>query len=568
MLFSDLFEGSNATTLQNLMLEGAADRYRQMFQGILQTNPKLKKNVDAEISWAQKTLKKDDKIIWYLRFSQIYMMMSNLPQTPEATQAFEKKLGNVARKAGVTPEKIKVSAEQVANPQFKTNIKHYLSLPIQDINTFKFAWQSPQEVINAFQESESEWKENQSRVIPANEDHEVVIDFKDGFRWYNLNKAYCSDEARAMGHCGNSPRSGSDDSILSLRKDVNMGENGIQHSPVLTFILRSDGYLSEMKGRGNDKPAEKYHKYIVPLLKLDMIEGIKGGGYMAGNNFSLEDLDEYEKDELLEQKPELAGPVAQIRKLIEEEKYDEILDALVDKLSDEGMEYDVIQYIEKPTKKNAHYVGIRISLYEDFEQLSNIVEDAPVKSLYSIRDEVKENLTNHKEWFEKNKNWYKDWLHKHGYSKLSNKKQYQLFKDNPDLPSKEEVKKKVAQDIGPDSGESVKRIEERIRQYAKLGYSVDGVYSLALWEVDDKKPLGEWQLGINLGDLLDLLEGDTDEDSDNYYAIYSWKENVSPSHYIKLDEYNDERRKEEDLNVTFEADDIAQDIEAEFPEDE
>jgi len=34
-----------------------------------------------------------------------------------------------------------------------------------------------------------------------------------------------------------------------------------------------------MKGRGNDKPAPKYHPYVVELLRHHLIRGIKGGGY-------------------------------------------------------------------------------------------------------------------------------------------------------------------------------------------------------------------------------------------------------------------------------------------------
>ena len=58
----------------------------------------------------------------------------------------------------------------------------------------------------------------------------------------------------------------SSDTVLSLRQKVTHdGEK--YHRPVLTFILDDRGFLGEMKGRNNNKPSEKYHSYIVELLK-------------------------------------------------------------------------------------------------------------------------------------------------------------------------------------------------------------------------------------------------------------------------------------------------------------
>ena len=101
-----------------------------------------------------------------------------------------------------------------------------------------------------------------------------------------------------MGHCGNAPRQHTDDVILSLRKVVVSGSDKY-HIPHLTFILNGDGELTEMKGRANEKPAKKYHPYIIKLLLNDAIKGIKGGGYAPENNFSLHDLDENVRKDLM-----------------------------------------------------------------------------------------------------------------------------------------------------------------------------------------------------------------------------------------------------------------------------
>jgi hypothetical protein len=72
--------------------------------------------------------------------------------------------------------------------------------------------------------------------------------------------------------------------------------------PNLTFILKSGEFLGEMKGRGNQKPQEKYHSYIMELLLYKkngkyLVSGIEGGGYAPERNFDLEDL----SDQLLKQ---------------------------------------------------------------------------------------------------------------------------------------------------------------------------------------------------------------------------------------------------------------------------
>ncbi len=61
-----------------------------------------------------------------------------------------------------------------------------------------------------------------------------------------------------------------------------------------------------MKGRNNDKPVERYHPYIVALLKSKHVEGIKGGGYLPSHNFKMHDLDDKTREDLLKKKPELA----------------------------------------------------------------------------------------------------------------------------------------------------------------------------------------------------------------------------------------------------------------------
>lgn len=117
-------------------------------------------------------------------------------------------------------------------------------------------------------------------------DGKTILEFPDGFRWVLLPRGYCSVEGKAMGHCGN-VNARPDDEILSLRDKKNV--------PHLTFVI-NNGEIGESKGRGNDKPAPRYHKYIVDLFTADLedkeisIDYVAGGGYKPENNFKMEDL--------------------------------------------------------------------------------------------------------------------------------------------------------------------------------------------------------------------------------------------------------------------------------------
>jgi hypothetical protein len=125
----------------------------------------------------------------------------------------------------------------------------------------------------------------------------TILNFPDGYHWVNLEKGYCDKESKSMGHCGNAGgRWG--DTILSLRNSENI--------PHLTFIL-NNGVLGERKGKGNEKPAIKYHPYIIELLKLPIIKELGKGRYLPENDFQLNDLSEEQTKELLKIKPTLGG---------------------------------------------------------------------------------------------------------------------------------------------------------------------------------------------------------------------------------------------------------------------
>jgi hypothetical protein len=129
-----------------------------------------------------------------------------------------------------------------------------------------------------------------------------LVDTGDGHAWWSLGKQKCSDEGKAMGHCGNagSPQKG--DNVLSLRKEHTIG--GVKYyEPKLTFI-QNKKFIGEMKGRGNNKPAPHYHPHISQLIEKTGLIPV-GGGYKPENNFDVRDLDEATFNDLVAKRPAL-----------------------------------------------------------------------------------------------------------------------------------------------------------------------------------------------------------------------------------------------------------------------
>jgi hypothetical protein len=193
----------------------------------------------------------------------------------------------------------------------KNLIGHVVTLKYSKIANFVYGNKNIYQVFNEMTALEQEYIERSKGFVETEPGDKIVMKFPDGFVWMMLNRAYCDKEGAAMGHCGNAgAKTGQ---ILSLREPATFeGKKGWK--PSLTFILHPDGSLGEMKGRGNQKPAEKYHPYIVALLKSDMIMKVVGGGYLPKNNFAIQHLDPETQKALLDERPEFEPGVVAVGK--------------------------------------------------------------------------------------------------------------------------------------------------------------------------------------------------------------------------------------------------------------
>lgn len=272
-----------------------------------------------QVSWARSVLQREDRIIWFLRLAKQDILIDCI-QWLQSKPTIE---NNLWRKVNKALNKLDKAIEVGSGKTFYKlplntivrRLHHYLSLPIPKIQDYIFEWQSPTDVFQYFEAAEDEWKEFSKGTIPydADDQYTTIKEYDDGKVWLNLHRASCDREASAMGHCGNAEGDAEDETIFSLRTKDDENDRWKVH---LTFVFNTKiGTFGEMKGRGNDKPAERYHPYIVDLLQMPFVKGITGGGYLPENNFHINDLrDEDLKEKLLEDNPNLLPLVDRISK--------------------------------------------------------------------------------------------------------------------------------------------------------------------------------------------------------------------------------------------------------------
>lgn len=323
---------------EDVLLEAAKDRYMQMFQNIPPevydaANEEIE-NVGKSVQSAMEIFKRTDRITWALRLMRYRTMvkareqatntlMGNTQisdeyklQAEQIIKYVNQQEERLSKKSGMPDHEL-----QYAASGFERSIvqmTHFLSLPIDAIQSYEFGWQQPSTIINEFKKAEREWQEARKREVDHIDDYpedeiEPIIKFPDGSAWFDLKRSSCGMEGDAMGHCGNTADTRDSHTVLSYRTPVE-GQKG-KWIPRMTFILdKEHGTLGEMKGYANEKPAEKYHPYIVELLKKDYVKGFGPGGYQPENNFHMNDLPPEQAEALKELKPGFRSPIDQYKK--------------------------------------------------------------------------------------------------------------------------------------------------------------------------------------------------------------------------------------------------------------
>ncbi len=295
-----------------------ASDYEPMIKTLAPLGLKWMVHARRDLSRIRQVLHRNDQVVWWFRWYRYAAFMNAMvdaetPQDKDRIEAGFKRIEETFRKAGIdTKGEFQFFGTPHALSRLFNDLDHFLSLPIPAIQEFRFGWETWPSIRTRFVEAEAIWKNNRQGAVTIRSGDKVVVKVGPNAAWWLLDRGYCSDEANAMGHCGNAG-SKSGDRILSFRQSIKKGSETLW-MPSLTFILHADGFLGEMKGRGNDKPAERYHGAIVALLKNRLIKGIRGGGYLPANNFALSDLPPEMADDLYAERPDLMPLAARFRR--------------------------------------------------------------------------------------------------------------------------------------------------------------------------------------------------------------------------------------------------------------
>ncbi len=290
------------TMLIHHLFEGAD--YESMIRIFDELDVRYAPIVRQEIDKARRFLRRNDQMVWYIRWLRIAMLYRMKTDAwHDGDQAQQEKVEAILDR--ITAPMIAKGIRVVHDENFDTarrrdnmlnDLLHFSNIPTPAIQNFRFGWETFDAIKERFQAAENEWKKDRAGTVVPRPGDKIVVQVGNGVAWWLLDRGECSDEANAMGHCGNAGAMRGD-RILSLRREIRKGDVKV-YAPDLTFILQEDGFLGEMKGRGNDKPAARYHDAIIALLKNPLIKGIRGGGYAPKNNFDLRDLSSEKQDDL------------------------------------------------------------------------------------------------------------------------------------------------------------------------------------------------------------------------------------------------------------------------------
>ena len=276
----------------------------------------LDQKIQDAITWAETNLKKNYRIVWYLRWVKLAILRhwakSVIPDKDPIwangfTTAYERELAKFNAKSPQPITDKDVLDRDVLGQTFRGDLKHYFDTAhLTKVQEFPLDWQTPLAVIDIFHGFQQEYNEKYNKMLKPSDikpDDKIIVQFPNGWAWWLMDRGRDDAEGRCMGHCGTG-ESGS--KLISLREPHK--EKGVTYwEPHLTFELDKDGHLRQTKGRSNSKPKAEYHPYIVELLKQPLIKGNRGGGYREETNFNTDDLTEEQRDEVSWDNPSVMG---------------------------------------------------------------------------------------------------------------------------------------------------------------------------------------------------------------------------------------------------------------------
>lgn len=195
-----------------------------------------------------------------------------------------------------------------------------------------------------------------------NETGTVIMTFPDGYYWIDLETSDCKEEGESMGHCATTDS----DTIFSLRDHKKRPHVTVAYQNERTEANENGeeenyGFITQMKGKENTKPIEKYHPYIMELLKSPNVnDNIKlnktyhiigfENEYQPETDFELTDLNDEQLTEVIKKNEDIINNNSMKvllnvfeKGLISKEKITSNYDDLTIKENDDGEIFFIVE---------------------------------------------------------------------------------------------------------------------------------------------------------------------------------------------------------------------------------
>jgi hypothetical protein len=287
--------------------------------------------LQEEAPQIQDNFEREDRVVWAIKFLKFHLLCSvgsttetwykGKRFTPDQMSAelfknvfskmnFMKKLQKTQGRDSVEQEYTAFGTGGRYTPlrikQMLGNLLRYLETGIKPI--LDFVWDPKLTYTYLKRELEDIYEDYKKQLkgwAPVDEDagDKIIIAYKsEKMYWFDLQRPSCSLEGDAAGHCGNSPRSDTNDNVYSLSTLKKVGKDWYRY-PHITAVLEDDGLLGEIKGRGNTTPHGKYGDKLVDLCLLPEVDGIGRARWEEGENWMWDHFTEEQQKRILDVKP-------------------------------------------------------------------------------------------------------------------------------------------------------------------------------------------------------------------------------------------------------------------------
>ena len=150
-----------------------AQNYEVLFNDIfkIDTNSRLRQEITRDINWARKTLRKNDRIIWFLRWSKIWYQLSGGIWVGGRADT---SLSGALQQYNQRFQTAYLVGDLRSPPVLKTQLEHFLGLPVPEIQNYVFRTESPRQLFELLTKYEAAWRqrieEEKSLITPEPED--------------------------------------------------------------------------------------------------------------------------------------------------------------------------------------------------------------------------------------------------------------------------------------------------------------------------------------------------------------------------------------------------------------